>query len=322
VKNILKYVLSAGLAAGLLWYTLRDYDFGGISSAMGQISWGWVLASVLLTFLAHISRAIRWQMLLEPIGYRPSLKNTTLSVLMGYFANNLFPRLGEVTRCGTLTNTESIPLEKSFGTVVTERIIDVLLMLAIFGLNFLLEFDRLSAYFLGFFSKKNTEAEGSNKFMYIGLLIVALIAMLYWQRQRILASNIGQKILNLLKGFTEGIMSVFKLRNPWAFVGHSLLIWFCYYLSTYTIFLALPSASSLGPLAALSTLSTGALGVAAPTPGGLGAYHALVSSMLEMYGLGAQQGKTLAIILHGSQMIITLAMGVVAMMVLFLQKKK
>lgn len=322
MKNILKYIFSLALAGGLLWYTLKDYDFSGNIEKLSQVNWYWVFVSAVFTLLAHLSRAIRWKMLLKPLGYMPSTFHATMAVFMGYFANYLLPRLGEVTRCGTLNSTEDIPIEKSFGTVVTERLLDVVMVLLIFALNFLLEFNRLSEYFLGFFNKKSAQPTGPNYSLYIIIGLIAVLAFIIYRfKSNILASSIGQKILKLLSGFTEGIMSIFKLERPWAFIGHTLFVWFCYYMSTYVAFFAMPETSRLGPVAALSTLTTGALGVAAPTPGGLGAYHALVSSLLTMYGLSTDSGKTLAIFLHGTQMLFTIIFGVFALIVLFMRRK-
>jgi glycosyltransferase 2 family protein len=146
LKNILKYIFSLGFAAALLYWTLKDYDFVENFEKLKSANFFWVFVSAILTIIAHTSRAIRGKMLLEPMGYKPSTLNATLAVFLGYFANYVVPRLGEVTRCTTLTTTEKIPFEKTFGTVVTERIVDVFMLLLILILNF------------AFFQKKLKEA--------------------------------------------------------------------------------------------------------------------------------------------------------------------
>jgi glycosyltransferase 2 family protein len=320
LKQALKYLISLGLAAALLWYTLKDYNWASNWAQIQNANWLWVIVAAFFTLLAHISRAIRWRMLLQPLGFTPTVVNTTLAVCMGYFANYLLPRLGEVTRCGSLQTTEAIPLQKSLGTVVTERLVDVLILLGIFALNFLLEFDRLSAYFISFFKKSQSTAIPIWVYLIIAFLFSVICLFVF--RKKIVQLSVFQKFITVFKGFAEGLTSISKLQNPVAFIGHSLFIWLCYYLSTYFTFFALPQTSGLGPLAALSTLTSGAVGVAAPTPGGLGTYHALVSKLLTLYGLSPDAGKTLAIFAHGSQMAITIVFGLVSLIWLLARPKK
>ncbi len=326
LKNIFKYVLSLGFAALLLYWTLKDYDFAENFEKLKSANFFWVFISAILTIIAHTSRAIRGKMLLEPMGYKPSTLNTTLAVFLGYFANYIVPRLGEVTRCTTLTTTERIPFEKSFGTVVTERIVDVFMLLVILILNFVLEFDRLSSYFITFFTEK---FKGGLNFLNVAIIVISLVLIIglflkAWKiyKETILKKPIINKIAIMFNGLLEGLTSIKNLKNPSGFIAHTLLIWSMYYLMTYVMFFALDETKNLGMLAALSTMVMGAIGIAAPTPGGLGTYHALVGSLLVLYGLSTDSGKTLAIFLHGSQMVITITFGIIAFIILFFVKKR
>lgn len=326
LKNVLKYVLSLGFASALLYWTLKDYNFAENFEKLKSANFFWVFVSAILTIVAHTSRAIRGKMLLEPMGYKPSTLNATLAVFLGYFANYIVPRLGEVTRCTTLTTTEKIPFEKTFGTVVTERIVDVFILLIILVLNFILEFERLSSYFINFFSEK---FKGGFSFLNISIIIISIVLIFGalirgWKihKETILKNPFISKIVNLISGLLEGLTSIKNLKNPTAFIGHTILIWSMYYLMTYIMFFALDETKNLGMLAGLSTMVMGAIGIAAPTPGGLGTYHALVGSLLVLYGLSTESGKTLAIFLHGSQMIITITFGIIAFIILFFVKKR
>lgn len=324
IKNILKYLLSLSFAGGLMYWTLKDYNFAENYEKLKSANFNWFYLSIVFTIVAHTSRAIRSKMLLKPLGYQPSTLNSALAVFMGYFANYLVPRLGEVTRCTTLATTEDIPFEKTFGTVVTERIIDMIILLGLLILNLILEFDRLSGFFLGFFQDKIDK--GFTGFILpIGFILIFLISIFFvWKnfKSKIIQNPIFLKINELLKGLIEGLLSIRKLENPIAFIGHSLLIWLMYFLMTYCMFFAFKETENLGLVAGLSTLVMGAIGIAAPTPGGLGTYHALVGNLMVLYGLSAETGKTLAIFLHGSQMVITLSLGIISFIILFFVKKR
>jgi glycosyltransferase 2 family protein len=326
LKNIVKYLVSLGVAGGLLYWTLKDYNFAENYEKLKSADFSWFYLSAIFTIIAHTSRAIRSKMLLEPLGFKPSTLNVVLAVFLGYFANYLVPRLGEVTRCTTLTNTEEIPFEKSFGTVITERIIDFIILFALLILNFILEFERLSNYFLSFFKEKlNFQFSLLNMvvILSVGIGLLFLVKRV-WEskKESILQNPIIKKIIDFSKGLLEGLTSIRNLKNPIAFIGHSLLIWLMYFSMTYCMFFAFPETAHLGLLAGLSTLVVGAIGIAAPTPGGVGTYHALVGGLMVLYGLSVETGKTLAIFMHGSQMVITLFFGIISFVILFFLKKK
>lgn len=331
MKNALRYLISLGLAGGLLWFVFKDMDLGAMLTRLQQADWRWIAVSCALLFMAHITRAWRWQMLLEPMGHRPSLYDATIAVLTGYFANYIVPRMGEVTRCGTLYRLEKIPVNQSFGTVVAERVFDVLTLLLFIGLNFLLEFDRLSEFFLGFFDSKvagqPTEGGPSGLLIGAGILIVLIAVGIVvvvkneGVRQKLLQNSFIMKVLGFLKGMMEGVLSIRNLRSPGLFIASSLMIWVFYYLVSYVLFFCIPETSNLGPLAGLTVLVIGAIGMTAPTQGGIGAYHLLVGNVMVLYGLTQKDGITLATFIHGTQMLFMLAIGALAFLVVILKSK-
>ena len=330
MKNALRYIISLGLAGGLLWFVFRDMDLGAMLDRMQQADWRWIALSCLLLMLAHITRAWRWQMLLQPMGHRPGLFDSTIAVLTGYFANYIVPRMGEVTRCGTLYRLEKIPVNQSFGTVVAERVFDVLTLLLLIGLNFLLEFDRLSAFFLDFFGSKvgDNPESGPNVLLIAAGVFVVMIAVSVWVilrnnniREKLMKNGVVSKIAGFLKGMMEGVLSIRKLKNPGLFILSTLLIWVFYYLVSYVLFFCIPETSDLGPLAGLTLLVIGAIGMTAPTQGGIGAYHLLVGNVMILYGLTQKDGITLATFIHGTQMLFMLAVGVLAFVVVLLKDR-
>ncbi len=329
MKNIIKYSLFLGIAAILIWFAFKDIPFADLLAQFQKANYFWVFLAIALTFVAHGSRAYRWCMLMEPLGYKPSFWNANLAVWTGYFANYIVPRMGEVTRCGTLQKTDGVPFEKSFGTVVAERVFDVLTLLVLIGLNFILEFDRLSQFFGDLFSSK---LQGKNdgsllKWVLLGVVVlgIAILAYIVFNkniRERLLQIPIIKKAWSFGEGLLDGLLSIRKLKSPSLFIFHTVLIWTMYYFMSYLLFFAVPETSNLSPLAGLTMLVVGAIGMTAPTQGGIGSYHLLVGSVMVLYGLTQKDGILLATFTHASQMLATLIFGAIAfLLVLFIQKK-
>lgn len=270
-------------------------------------------------------------MLMEPLGYTPKLLNSSVAVLTGYFANFIVPRMGEVTRCGTLYRLEKIPVNLSFGTVVAERIFDVLILLLLIGFNFVLEFDRLSSFFMDFFQSKLGKGDagsgGVMLWLVLGLVIVSIPVVIYLIRNKALQAKLMQnavvgKVVEFGKGMLEGLLSIRKLRNPGLFIVSTVSIWVLYYLVSYVLFFCIPETSVLGPLAGLTLLVVGSIGMAAPTQGGIGAYHILVGTVMVLYGLSKNDGLTLATFIHGTQMLFMLAIGALAFLFVLVKNGK
>jgi glycosyltransferase 2 family protein len=325
MKKTLKYVIFIAISAGLMWVAFKDIPIQALLDKFKRTDYRWLWASLALTFVAHWGRAMRWQMLLKLLGYQPSALNANLAVWTGYFSNYIVPRMGEVTRCGTLQKTDGIPFDKSFGTVVAERVFDVVTMLLLVGITFVLEFDRLSTFFIEFFK---TKLPSSNRFwMLLGIVLLVLLAgvatlLIRSVRERILQNALVAKIIKLGQGLLEGLLIIRKLENPVLFLAYTVLIWLMYYLSAYLLFFAIPETSQLTWLAGLTLLVVGALGMTAPSQGGIGPYHILVGEAMVLYGLSAEDGKLLATFIHGSQMLLTLVVGGLAfLMVMFIERK-
>jgi uncharacterized membrane protein YbhN (UPF0104 family) len=328
MKNILKYALFLALAGGLMWYVFKDLPIAELLDTFRQADYQWVILSAGMTLVASWSRAYRWRLLMEPLGYRPSLFNATLAVCMGYFANYIVPRMGEVTRCGALQRTDGVPFEKSFGTVVAERVFDVVTLLVLIALNFALEFDRLRDFFFDFFGSKVSGGNGGSNVLLLTLAATALaglaLAVFLYNRfgERIRQHRLVQKLTQFVSGLVDGLLSIRKLRSPGLFVFHTVLIWTMYYLMAYVLFFSIPETANLGLLAGLTVLVLGSIGMAAPTQGGIGAYHVLVGNVVVLYGLTQKAGITLATFIHGSQMLAVLFFGSLAFLIgLFRQRK-
>ncbi len=329
MKQALRYIISLGLAGGLIWFVFKDINLSEMLDRFARSDWRWIALSCFFLILAHITRAWRWGMLMEPLGYKPRLLDSTVSVLTGYFANYIVPRMGEVTRCGTLYRLEKIPVNLSFGTVVAERIFDVLILLVLIGLNFILEFERLSTFFTDFFQSKIGKSNGGSPLLWIavGLMAIAIVAAVYIIKNkelqaRLMNNALINKIVQFAKGMLEGLLSIRKLRSPGLFIASTIMIWVLYYLVSYVLFFCIPETSDLGPLAGLTLLVVGAIGMTAPTQGGIGAYHLLVGNVMILYGLSKNDGITLATFIHGAQMLFMLAVGALAFLFVLVRKNK
>lgn len=323
LKSILKYTLSTLLAAALLYWAIdkSDLRWNDIFVTFKQANYTWVSISLGIALISHIFRALRWEQLLGAMQYYPGTTRTLSAVLIGYFANFLVPRMGEVSRCGSLQKTADIPFEKSFGTVITERIVDLLGLLILVGLTFLVEWKPIQQFLFPNFkipSALNLGGLASGAVALLTLLWVKKDTLLtYWERFTT-NSSIGKKLL----GWVLGIRSIQEVSQPGKFIVYSLAIWIAYFANTYTLFLAFPVSANLGLSAALAVLVMGTFGMATPTQGGIGAYHSLVASALGFYLIPLKEATLLATFFHGTQMALILLLGGLSfLLTLFLPKK-
>ncbi|MFT5886573.1 MAG: hypothetical protein ACI9IP_003041 [Arcticibacterium sp.] len=324
IKNILKYLIPFGVAGFLLWFVLKNIDLQVLWETIKTANYYWVALSAVMALIAHWSRAYRWKLMLQPLGYNPSALKTTVSVLIGYAANLLIPRGGELARSASLKNLAEVPFEKSFGAVVAERVIDVFVLLILICINLVLEFDRLKGFFADFFGEKL-----GNPVAILGVLtvlaLIAFLALKWIQKndEKLSSNKFYAKIKGIVLGLWSGFTSVRNLKNPMAFIGHTFLIWTMYYFMTWFLCFAIPQTADISPIAGLTILVMGTIGMAAPTIGGIGSYHFLVGKIVGLYGLNPQDGITLATFLHTMQGIIfVIIFGLTALAISFFIRRK
>lgn len=243
---------------------------------------GYILLALLAYVLSNLSRAIRWGMLLQPMGYRTSLANRFLTVMLGYFVNLGLPRAGEFARAGALSKYEKIPAEKVMGTIVVGRAMDFVMLFVVIGLALMLEFDKIWTFLSENIPQKFT---GTTLAILGVLALVGLLGLwlLFKVRSRFEENIIYKKIIGLLEGLWEGFKSVKQLKSPLIFIAHSVFIWLMYYTMNYLIMQAFAPTADLGLVAALVVFLFGGLGIVIPSPGGLGSYHALAIAALLLY---------------------------------------
>jgi uncharacterized protein (TIRG00374 family) len=303
---------------------LTPKEKGEILDSFRSANYNWVILAIILGILSHILRSLRWMIFLEPMGYRPSFKNTFYAVMVGYFANMAFPRLGEVTRCGILAKYEKIPFNKSFGTVVTERALDMIIFFLLFLLTIFTQIGTLRDYLNNHvypgLQGKFIHPFSNPIFLTGSAVFLALLILLFlFFRKKIKNSKTWHRILSLVHGFWEGFKSLSQIRKPFLFVFYSLAIWFLYFLMIYTCFFCFASTSLLSPGAGLSSLVLGTIGIMI-TPGGIGLYPAIIQETLLLYGLSRATGLALGWISWTAQTAMILLVGSLSLILLTFNK--
>lgn len=254
----------------------------------------WVFLSMFLYMVSNVNRAIRWKMLLKPLGYRPRFINAFMAVIIGYFGNLGFPRIGELMRPGILAQYEKINFEKAVGTVVVSRIVDVVMMLITVLLALILVSDQLWP-FIEENMKDGSAPLIKPQLLYgVSALVVIVGIVIYFFRKQILAMKLAQKIIGIVKGFVEGIKSVGQVEKPFWFIFHSVSIWVMYFLMVYVCFFAFAPTAHLSAEAGLVVFVFGAFGFIIPSPGGMGTYHFLAQTALMLYGVSGDDGFSYA----------------------------
>ena len=327
--NAVKLIFFLGVGIFFIWlfmHNLSDEEKKDIYSSFTGANYWWVLLSLVIMFLSHLSRTIRWKILIEPLGYKPSNKNLFLALLIGYFANLALPRLGEVSRCGIVSRYEKIPFQKMIGTVVTERAIDLLSLFIAFILVFFLHLDKLAKFKeLGIYQRASENMDKiENPGIYnwsLILLFIGLIFILYKSRSRISHFKWYQKINNIILGFFEGLKSLFKIKKPFWFVFHSIFIWVAYLFMTWVVFFSLPATSHLGLDVGLAVLVFGAIGIVV-IQGGIGIYPWIVAQILVLFLISGTKAYAMGWILWTGQTVMIILAGLLSMIFLPLLNNK
>jgi uncharacterized protein (TIRG00374 family) len=325
LTQILKYVLSLVLAAGLLWWLYKGQNTDEIMRSLRSADYFMVGLSLFLSYLAHYVRAWRWTMTLRPAGFNVSNIDGFWAVMIGYLANLLVPRMGEVSRCAVLSKTDQVPVSLSFGTVIAERIFDLIALVSIAFLTIFLEYEKIGEFVLGHLGKSAANL-ANYKFVFLAILLAGSAGLFFLVRWRHLWTEkpFGKKIVEFLGGIREGLMSVVKLKRStfFLYIFQTALIWFFYWLTAYAILLSVPETSSLGFIAALTVMMMSSLGMAVPVQGGFGVVHAFLAFALTAYGIDGNFGASFALLAHSSQVLSIIIVGLPALLVVQLKKTK
>lgn len=321
-NDILKVVFSLLLGGVILYWMYRDFDFKNVSRVvLHEMDWTWMLLSFPFGILAQMFRGWRWQMSLNPIGEYPRASTSINSIFLSYAVSLVVPRIGEFARCGVLKRYDGVSFTKALGTVVTERIIDSLLVLAITLLTLFFQlrvFDR-------FFSRTGTNIEimfdrfSTTGYVVTAVCAVAVLILLWYLLRRF---SIYNKVKCTISGLMQGVFSLRGVKNMPLYVLFTLGIWVSYFLHYYLTFFCFEATSGLGMACALVTFIVGSIAVIVPTPNGAGPWHFAVKTMLILYGVGETDALYFVLIVHSVQTLLVILLGIYAWMVLAFTKKR
>lgn len=326
-KSILQFIILLGVGILLVWLSIKSVwvEKDKIAESFQNANYFWVAISVLIAFFSHFLRAYRWNYLLKPTGNSVKLGNATGEVLVGYFANYGLPRLGEITRCTLATKYDNVPFEIALGTVITERIVDMLILIVIFFLTIFAQFNQLkdlTATYIYNPMMIKLQGVSSNPLGIIILIVcfVFLIVGFFIIRKKI--SNILKgKLGNIVKGFAKGLSSIKDMDHKFQFIVLSLAIWASYFYSLYVCFFAFEGTSHLGHEECLVLLLFGTFGVVF-SPGGLGAYPAIITALLTYYGIDQISAFSFPWMAWTSQFVLVVSLGLLSLILLPLMNKQ
>lgn len=299
LKTILKITLPLLLGIALVWYSLSKITLYELLQYFKDADYKWIGLGMFLGVLSHLSRAYRWKFMLEPMGYTLRLQNSVMAVFSAYLVNYTIPRAGEITRASIVTNYEGIPFEKGFGTIVSERIADMLVMLIIILVTLFLEFE----FIIKFFSERFDAIKIGLSLAALGLAF--LIFFVYIKRS---SSVFANKLKGFVKGLIEGVLSILRMKQKWPFIFHTFFIWIMYILMFYVTTFSLSETSNL-PLAAILIGFISASFSIAATNGGIGSYPVAVFAAFSIFGITKEPSIAFGWIMWSSQTIIIIIFG-------------
>lgn len=324
LKNTVTILVSVLVAGVFLWLALKGLDFEKIANSLKKANYLWVAAAAVFGVSAYIFRAVRWNLLLEPMGYQVSNANSLWSISFGYLMNLTIPRSGEVARSTALYGVEKVPVDKSFGTIILERVIDLVCMLFFLVLTLIFKFDAIYSFY---------ERSGVrfNPVFIIGIIAGGVLALVTFFRfkERFRKFGFISKIIDFIDGIFAGLMSVFRLRQKGKFILLTAGIWICYFFASYLVCFSLPETSDFTLADGCFILVVGTLGMIIPASGGIGAFNlamkfgftALFISMGKDAVEGGELGLAYSFITLPLQIIIMLIMGLVSIPMLAKNRK-
>ncbi len=322
--NIINFLVFFSLTIVVVYFVFKGIPWKDFEHKLLDANYSYVIISGLSGLVAFYFRGVRWRLMLEPLGYKPPNKDMLNAVAVGYLANMAIPRFGEVVRCAALHKTNKVPVDQSFGTVITERLIDLLVLFILLFFVFIFKIN----FFGKFFADKVFTPLG-NKFSDHGYLLVLLVVIFllgiigfYFLYKKFPENKIIHWTKDKIWGVKNGFISILKMKKKWEFLFHTFMIWFFYFIMAYIMFFAIPQTKDLTPIDALFVLVAGSFGMVAPVQNGFGAYHWIVSLALMMYGITREDGLLFATLLHETQVLMVLIVGPIAGYLVFIRKRK
>ena len=312
IKNSLKIGIPLLLGFFLIWYSLSKVSFEELIMYFKKANYLFVFLGVFCGLLSHLSRSYRWLFMLEPLGYKIKFGNSFMAVYSAYLINYTIPRAGEVARATILSNYEGVPFEKGFGTIIAERVADLLVMLIIIGVTLFLQFDFIFNFLQSKFNLTSIILGLCGLFI-LGLFFISVIKKSQWP--------IALRIKAFLSGLVSGALSIFKMKKKWPFIFHTFFIWIMYVLMFYITSLAVPDLGEVTLGAVLIGFILASFSIAA-TNGGIGSFPVAVVTGFTLFGLPYNPSLAFGWIMWTSQTVMIIICGGLSLIILPLFNKK
>lgn len=325
----LKFIAFLAVGTVLLWLAFRNVNFTKLGELLKEANYSWLVLSVVFSFFAFLSRARRWLLLVESLGFKSSTRNAFYALMTGYLANLALPRIGEITRCVALGKKEKIPVDQLIGTVVIERTIDFFSLLVIMVILIFTAEDQISLFLkesiLIPIQQNVFKLFGNTWILWAALFLIGVISLylVFRFKKSLRKIRFISKIFDTAKGIINGLKTITNLKRKGEFILHTIFIWICYALMTWVVVFSLESTSSLTFGDSIFILVIGGLAMSAPVPSGLGAFHYIVSrGLLVINGIPIEDGLAYALLAHESQLIFIAIVGAISFFIIFRKNRK
>ena len=335
LSKILRTVLILVITGVLIYFAFQGIELEELIQDLSEANYWWVLWTVLLGWFAYVARGLRWLILIDAMGYKANVWRSIHAVTIGYFTNLFIPRAGEIARCTSLSQTDDIPVDKLFGTVIVERVIDFIILGLFILAALAVQFDNIMGFFAAVGEARSSAdpdgGSGLTILMYCaGAIGLVLLIVFLAFRKRIIATTLFLKIRSFLVCVFDGMKTFYQMKRKGAFIVYTLLIWFAYFGMIYFNFFSLPNFDVLGVGDGVTMTVIGGLGMVVPSQGGIGSYHLAVSYGITVLGtsygvedlLNKQSGLTYATLVHTSQTLMSLVAGSIALFALYLARTR
>ena len=329
IFSVINYIFFLLVGALFLWLVFRKVDVEQVMHEILEANYFYIVLAIIAAIFAHLFRAARWNLMINSMGYQTRTSTTFYAVMIGYLANTAVPRLGEISRCGALSNKDKIPFNSLFGTVIAERVFDMFVLLLII---FAVIFAQLSlvgefvntTIIIPFFSGFERNIWPIIIILSVIIIGMILLYLVFKSYQHIFKEwTFYKKLQDFLKGLVDGIKTIKRLKQKIAFVLYTLAIWFMYTLMIYIPFFAMNGVSHLTFGDAITIMAIGSLGIVAPVPGGIGTYHFITTALLfELYGIEKTTAASFATLTHAAQTINIIILGAISFILILIQKRR
>ena len=326
ILNILKFITFLSLGVVMMWLAFRDFNWQEFVGTLKKANYWWVALSMVIAYIGFWARAKRWQLLIEPLGYKVGLENAYHGVMIGYGANFLLPRIGEVSRCAVLNRTDKVPFDALIGTVIIERAMDLLMLILMLVFVFFAKLNFFGSYLHHKVLMPVVKVFQQHWLLTLVFVLfcIACVTLVFVFKSRIKKVAMVQKISALGKGVKGGIITAFKMKRKFEFLLYSVIIWVgCYWIMTWIPVLALPATANLDLMDGMFLLVIGGIAITAPVQGGYGVFHgAIILALTTLYQMKIVDARAFAVIIHESQSFMMIILGIFSFVYISLRNRK